>query len=392
MGRKVVGLMSGTSVDGIDAALVDIDGYGSDTKIKVINTQKFPFPEEVRKGIFNAMQPETSDVRSLCSLNVQLGYLYSEAVKGVCNSVGFSMDKLDLIGSHGQTIYHLPNPEKGYVQSTLQIGDPAVIAYETRTPVISQFRSMDIAAGGEGAPLVPYVDYLLYAQSNKSVALQNIGGIGNVTVIPAGATLGDIKASDTGPGNMMIDAACDRLFGVQYDKDGEIASKGEIITPLIDHLMEIPFLQQEPSKSTGRELFGVQLVERILSDWTEFPKNDIITTLTYFTAKTIEHHLKAFVLPINPVDQFIISGGGSYNKTLIGMIEKLLPACEVITLETIGQSSDDKEAVAFAVLANESWHGQCGNVLGATGASDRVILGQFTPDPFGKKVLNHFMV
>ncbi len=387
MSKKIVGLMSGTSIDGIDAALIDIEGCGEETALMIIRTCQVPFSEKIKERILQASHPESSDVATLCSLNVELGYLYAEAVKQVCHDAGLSLDQLDLIGSHGQTVQHLPVSEKGFVRSTLQIGDPSIIAYETKTPVISQFRSMDMAAGGEGAPLVPYADYLLYRQPDRNVALQNIGGIGNVTILPAGAGLDKVTASDTGPGNMLIDAACERLFNLPYDENGRIAAKGNVIRPMVNQLMSLDFFEQKPPKSTGREKFGASLLDRILRTWQDHPSEDIVSSLTAFTAETIGHYMRSFILKDMKVDTFIVSGGGSYNHTLMGMLKQQLPSCEVLTLEELGESSDSKEAVCFAVLANESWHGQYGNVQGATGAKERVILGQFTPDPYGRKPL-----
>ncbi|WP_214744969.1 anhydro-N-acetylmuramic acid kinase AnmK [Exiguobacterium sp. s189] len=380
----VVGLMSGTSLDGIDAALIKVSGTGLQTKTEVIEFLTYPFPKEIESEIIQSISDKNSNVQLICSLNFKLGKLFADAVKEVCKKANFPLDKLDLIGSHGQTIYHQPKHEHSFVPSTLQIGEAALIAYETDTTVISNFRAMDMAAGGQGAPLVPFTEYILYRSETKGRLLQNIGGIGNVTVIPKGASLSDMEAFDTGPGNMIIDGVCRQLFGVNYDKDGEIAGKGTVNEALLYYCMAHPYIMSSPPKSTGRELFGKQFVVKLLKKFGTLPKEDIVTTVTMFTAKSIVENYKAFVFPKTKIDEVIIGGGGSYNYTLLKMIQLLIgSSIQVKTQEDLGFSSEAKEAVAFALLANETFYRNANNVPTATGAHNPVILGNLTYPPRG---------
>jgi len=377
MKKYAVGLMSGTSLDGIDGALVELEGFGENTKVKLIEFVNEEIPEEVKNEIRQCCTMDKSSSALICSLNYKLGYLFADAVKKVCKKADFDINNLDFVGSHGQTIFHIPKAYETFTKSTLQIGEPAVIAYETGAKVVSNFRTMDIAAGGEGAPLVPYTEYLLY-RSDKNRALQNIGGIGNVTVLPKNCSLAELYAFDTGPGNMIIDEVTRRVKGVSYDKGGEFAARGNVKYILLDGLMNMNYIKKAPPKTTGRELFGSQFVDKLLEQWGSLRAEDLIATVTAFTAKSIAENYRNFIFPKYPIDEVIIGGGGSYNNTLINMIRGFLPECKVIIQEDIGYSSDAKEAIAFAVLANETLNRSCGNVTGATGAKERVILGNIT--------------
>ncbi|MGM0753920.1 MAG: anhydro-N-acetylmuramic acid kinase AnmK [Bacillota bacterium] len=381
--RLAVGLMSGTSVDGVDAALVSIEASGTDTKVELVHYSTTPFPSHVKKKIFDVMSVTESSTPLLSSLHFELGDVYADAVLKVCSEAGISVKELDFIGSHGQTVYHQPFHTEESVPSTLQIGEPSVIAYRTNTRVVSNFRSMDMAAGGEGAPLVPYTEFLLYRKEDQGRLLQNIGGIGNVTVLPKDCSLEEVFAFDTGPGNMVIDGLCERLFGLSFDENGEIAAKGTVHKEIAQKWMEWEkdFFLKEPPKSTGRELFGEVFVNRIFDEFGDFSKEDLIATATYFTALSISDAYKKFVLPKHPINEVIIGGGGSYNGTLLRMMRELLPQLDIHIQEDIGYSSDAKEAIAFALLANETLHGNPGNVPGATGAGKPVILGSITPRP-----------
>jgi anhydro-N-acetylmuramic acid kinase len=378
-----VGLMSGTSVDGVDAALVSIEGSGTDTKVELVHYSTTPFPPLVKKKIFDVMSVTESSTPLLSSLHFELGDVYADAVLRVCTEAGIPVEELSFIGSHGQTVYHQPFHTEESVPSTLQIGEPSVIAYRTNTRVVSNFRSMDMAAGGEGAPLVPYTEFLLYRKKDKGRLLQNIGGIGNVTVLPKGCSLQEVFAFDTGPGNMVIDGLCERLFGLSFDENGEIAAKGTVHKDIAQKWMEWEkdFFLKEPPKSTGRELFGEVFVNRILEEFGDLSKEDLIATATYFTALSISDAYEKFVLPKHPINEVIIGGGGSYNGTLLRMMRELLPQLDIHIQEDIGYSSDAKEAIAFALLANETLNGNPGNVPGATGANKPVILGSITPRP-----------
>lgn len=376
--KHVIGLMSGTSLDGIDAALVTIEGCGEASQVKLVDFIEVEINDELREKIKKACMPETSTVETICSLNFELGYVFANAAKAVCEKASIPIEEIDYIGSHGQTVYHIPVGTAHTMKSTLQIGEPAVIAYETKTPVVSNFRVMDMAAGGQGAPLVPYTEYLLY-KSDKNRCLQNIGGIGNVTVIPAGARLEDVFAFDTGPGNMVINEVVQELKGIPYDKDGYFASMGKVDEDLLAQLMDIDYIKEAPPKTTGRELFGKQFVLRLLEENKHLTDEDLIATVTMYTAKTIAYNYKMFIAPKLSIDEVIVGGGGSYNKTLMRMLSEELPESKVMIQEDIGYTSASKEAVAFALLANETMNGIASNVLGATGAKERVVLGNITP-------------
>ncbi|MEK4302912.1 anhydro-N-acetylmuramic acid kinase AnmK [Oceanobacillus sp. FSL K6-0251] len=383
MSKLVVGLMSGTSLDGLDASLVKIDGYGTDTEIDIIKSISWPYDGALKQELLDAMDVDKSNVGKLCSLNVKLSYSFAEAVKRVCREAGVNLEDVDLIGSHGQTVYHIPEADGSKVRSTLQIGDSSVIAYETKTMVVSNFRMMDIAAGGEGAPLIPYIDWLLYRDQHKGRILQNIGGIGNCTVMEKDSSLETIYAFDTGPGNMIIDALCRKLFQVGYDAEGAIAKKGTVHQAIAAEWMEHDFFALQPPKSTGREQFGETFTSRVIKNHKDLPYEDLVATATYFTAYSIADAYQKFVFPKTDITDIIISGGGGNNKTLITMLQSLLPSKNVYTAEQIGITADEKEAVGFAVLANETIHQQKTNVPNATGAREPVILGQITLPPYG---------
>ncbi|EKY28618.1 anhydro-N-acetylmuramic acid kinase AnmK [Clostridium celatum] len=376
-----VGLMSGTSLDGIDAALVEIDNFGKKTKIKLIEFITTSIPLDVKDEIKRACSEEQSSVDLICSLNFKLGYLFAEATKNVCNKAGITLENLDFIASHGQTIYHLPKSRDSFIPSTLQIGEPAIIAYETGVKVVSNFRVMDMASGGEGAPLVPYSEYIIYGSDEENIALQNIGGIGNVTVIPKGGDINSIFAFDTGPGNMIIDEVCQRLFKLNYDEDGKIAANGEIQNDILDDLMSHSYINAFPPKTTGREEFGQQFVDELLKKYNNKKPEDILSTVTMFTAKSIAVNYKNFIMNKVNLNKVIIGGGGAHNKTLLSYLKNELPNVSIVTQDDIGLSSDAKEAIAFVILGNETLNNNFSNVPSATGAKEKVILGNITPNP-----------
>lgn len=383
--KLIVGLMSGTSIDGIDAAIVRINEWGLRTKAELIHFISVPFSEEMQQEILQCMNVEESNIARITSMNFKLGKLFANAVKQVCKEADIPLNQIHAIGSHGQTVFHIPQETDNLVQSTLQIGEPSVIAYETGVTVISNFRSMDIAAGGEGAPLVPYTDYLIYQSDSKGRALQNIGGIGNVTVLPKGGEIKDLFAFDTGPGNMIIDEVCKKRLGLAYDRDGNWAAKGKVHKELVAAWLRNPYFHKQPPKSTGRELFGNTYTEKILKNYPEISDQDLIATVTYYTAYSIYDAYKKFVFPKVQIDEIILGGGGSYNRTLINMLKGLLPDYKIYTQEDLGFSSDAKEAIAFAILANETIHQQYANVPQATGSNTQVILGSITLSPTGDK-------
>lgn len=376
----IAGVMSGTSLDGIDVALVRIEGSGVDSKVKLIHFTTVPFRNDIKSEIQQALSIENSNVQLICSLNFKLGLCFANAVKEVCKEANFSLEQLNLIGSHGQTIYHQPEQDGNRIPSTLQIGEPAVIAYDTNTTVISNFRTMDMAAGGQGAPLVPYSEIILYRHPTKNRLLQNIGGIGNVTVIPSQKSDQNVIAFDTGPGNMIIDEVCQRLFQLPYDQNGEIAKQGRVVDEILTYCISHPFLKMNPPKSTGREQFGEKFASELLKRFEKHSKENILTTVTMFTANSIVHHYKKFILPYYEIDEVILGGGGSYNSTLVEMLRNGLKDenCAIFIQEDIGYSSEAKEAIAFAILANETYHRNPSNVPSATGAKKSVVLGNVT--------------
>lgn len=378
----LIGLMSGTSLDGIDAALTRIEGCGMETKVELVDFLTLPFSPEIKQEIMEGISLTHSNVQLVCSLNVKLGELFADAAEAICRKNHVPLGQLTAIGSHGQTMYHQPVQEGRYIPSTLQIGEPAIIAYRTNTLVVSNFRPMDMAAGGQGAPLVPYTELILYRSQTKSRLLQNIGGIGNVTVIPRGAAGDDVYAFDTGPGNMIIDELCRMLFELPYDKNGELAGQGKVDEQLLTACMSIPYIMQRPPKSTGRELFGKPFVEQLVKDHAHLSKHDLLATMTMFTAESIAQNYRHFVFPRVKADEVIVGGGGSYNHTLLRMLrERLANDCLVLTQEDLGFSSEAKEAIAFAILANETLHRLPGNLPTATGAREPVILGNITLPP-----------
>ncbi|PET93599.1 anhydro-N-acetylmuramic acid kinase [Bacillus cereus] len=379
----IAGIMSGTSLDGIDVALVHIEGSGVDSKVELIHFTTVPFCKDIKNEIQQSLSLENSNVQLICNLNFKLGLCFANAVKEVCKESNISLEKLDLIGSHGQTIYHQPKQDGTMIPSTLQIGEPAVIAYETKTTVISNFRTMDMAAGGQGAPLVPYSEIILYRHQTKNRLLQNIGGIGNVTVIPSQLSEKSVIAFDTGPGNMVIDEVCQRLFQLSYDQNGKVAKQGVVVEEILTFCMNHPFLKMSPPKSTGREQFGEEFVSELLKQYEKHSKENILTTVTMFTASSIVHQYKEFILPYYEIDEVFLGGGGSYNRTLVEMIRYGLKdeKCDIFIQEDIGYSSEAKEAIAFAILANETYHRNPSNVPSATGAKKSVVLGNTTFPP-----------
>ncbi|MEG0823549.1 MAG: anhydro-N-acetylmuramic acid kinase AnmK [Erysipelotrichaceae bacterium] len=377
-----IGLMSGTSLDGIDAVLCEITGSKETTSVEQLGFVTVPYSNDLVEKIKASCDISTSDVQTICSLNFELGKAFSKAVTMLLEETQFDK-KIDFIATHGQTIYHLPHANNKYEASTLQIGEPAILAYDHHTKVISNFRVMDIAAKGEGAPMVPYSEYILYNKKNKTTVLQNIGGIGNVTILPAKGTIEDVYAFDTGPGNMMIDEAMKQLYNKNYDKSGETAAKGQVIEELLQKLLSNPYINKIPPKTTGREMFGKQYITPLIKEYKKYNKEDIITTLTKFTALTIALNYKMFIMNRHTIDTVIIGGGGAHNTTLLNYIKEELEDIEVITQEEAGYSSDSKEAIAFVILGNETLHGNSSNIKLATGAKHSVILGNITPNPWG---------
>ena len=377
--KKLIGLMSGTSADGIDACLVEISGNGIHTKINIHGFDTYPYDERTRTSILEACNPETCTVDKVCYLNFHLGRLFAQAAKSIANKAHIPINDIDLIGSHGQTIYHLP-----MLHATLQIGEPSVIAQETGVTTVADFRPRDMAAGGQGAPLVPYVDFILFRDKEKGRALQNIGGIANVTFLPPDCNINDILAFDTGPGNMLIDRIAELVTDnlSHFDEDGNLAAKGKVNNNLLSSLLKHPYLSKSPPKTTGREEFGKPFADKFYKDavHTGIKDIDILTTVTAFTAKTIADGYKQWILPKHHISEVILSGGGSYNNTLVKfLVQYLGPSIKVCPISNFGIAPNAKEALAFAILANETISGNPNNVPSATGAKEAVIMGKILP-------------
>ena len=374
----VAGLMSGTSIDGIDVALVEISGKGFEQKVELRAFHSIPYSRRVRQAILGISNAETH-ISKISQTNFLLGELFAEAIAEVCKRSSVPLKEIALVGSHGQTIYHQAEASDMFghmVAGTLQIGEPAVIAERTGAPVVADFRPADIAAGGQGAPLVPYVDYLLYRDAKLGRVALNIGGMANVTAIPPGAGPKAVLAFDTGPGNMVIDALVSQFSrGTEsFDRDGRMAASGKINEGLLRQLMKSAYLGQTPPKSAGREQFGEEFVLGLLRRGSQ--PADLVATATAFTARSIADGIESFVKPRMPVDQLIVSGGGLRNPRIMDRLRDSLPHVEVLASDDFGIDSDAKEALAFAVLAYETYHRRPANLPSATGARHPCILGK----------------
>lgn len=384
--RLVVGLMSGTSCDGIDACLVRITGNSTNTTFDIIGHETWPFSNTIRKLILDASDRETGTVDKICRLNFTLGKLFADAVKFICNKCSIPVSEIDIIGSHGQTIYHIPKSKSSgddTLGSTFQIGEPSVIAQETGITTIADFRTRDVAAGGEGGPLTAYADYVLFRDYREGRAIQNIGGIANVTFIPDSCSINDVIAFDTGPGNMIIDRFMEIITNGKsnYDKNGELASKGKLNQDLLKRLCLHPYMAKRPPKTTGREEFGLQFSDNLYKE-IERDKIDVLdalTTVTAFTAKSISDSYKKFIAPTHTISEVIVCGGGVFNKTLLKYLKDYLEDVKVRRIDDFNIPSEAKEALSFAILANETICGNPGNVPSATGAKEQVVLGKIVP-------------
>lgn len=367
-----IGLMSGTSLDGVDVALVDLsEGY----QLKAFITYPYSddFKARLRRNLFN----DTSTVQELCSLNFELGYIFVEGIKQLLRDTRVDLKEISFIASHGQTFWHNPNQMDGFCSSTLQLGEPSVIAYAFNKTVVSNFRVMDMVAKGSGAPLIPFSEYIIFKSEDQNIALQNIGGIGNVTYLKKKAKLEEIIAFDTGPGNMLIDGAMKFLFKAEYDHNGETAQKGQIIEPLLEELLSDEYFKQSPPKTTGREKYNDVFINKVIEKASGYSNYDIIATLTAFTASSI---VKGCLDFLPPIDLMIVGGGGGYNMQLMKLIKEYAPF-RVITQEEYGYRSDAKEAIGFVVLGDMTLKHLPSNVPSATGAECPVILGNITPPP-----------
>jgi anhydro-N-acetylmuramic acid kinase len=363
---RVAGIMSGTSLDGVDVAVVDIHK----SKIETVAHRSTPYPQEIRKAIL-AVSNTTTTTAAISLLNFQLGEIYAEAVR----RAGVPLKTIKLIGCHGQTIFH----QGAKPVNTMQIGEAAVIAERTGIPVVSDFRVRDVAAGGQGAPLVPFVDFLLFRHKKKGRIALNLGGIANFTLIPANAKPDEVIAFDTGPGNMVIDALTTELTGGKqlFDRGGAIAAAAHVDRKLLDRLLRDSYYKRKPPKSAGREQYGDEFVAKLRATGLLLP--DLIATATALTAATVALGIRQVVKPEMRVSELIVSGGGMHNRQLMGNLAALLPELRIATTNEFGIDGDAKEAIAFAVLAYRTHQGRPGNLPGATGAKHPVVLGKLTP-------------
>src|SRR5580658_2287383 len=399
----VAGVMSGTSADGVNVALVRFASEQAGPRERsssrqnhratftLLAREQYPFPARVRRTILAMMNAELARVADLARLNFLLGELYAEALTKTARQ---HRVKIDLIGCHGQTLYHQGSPQRFLGRKlavTWQTGEAAVIASRLGVPVVSDFRPADMAAGGKGAPLVPFLDYLLYRNPTVSRVAQNIGGIANLTAIPAGASLDQLIAFDTGPGNMVIDAVMEELFRKRYDRNGRIAASGRVLDHVITQLLRAPFFRHKPPRTAGREEFGREYLSRFLQLCHGAAKPDVVATATALTARSMADALRRFVMPkFIPLAttargkpggrQMIVSGGGAKNSTLMAMLQEAVAPLSIGLhfSDEFGVPAEAKEAVAFALLAHETWHRRPGNVPSATGAKRPAILGKIS--------------
>jgi anhydro-N-acetylmuramic acid kinase len=412
----VAGVMSGTSADGINVALVNVRGAGFDTHFELLAHHEYPYPRPVRRAVLDAMNAGRANMADLARLNFLLGELYAAAVLATQKKAGM---KVEIVGCHGQTLYHQGevSPYLGKkIAATWQAGEGAITAARVGAPVISDFRPADMAAGGKGAPLVPFLDYLVYRDVQVGRIVQNLGGIANLTAIPAGASPEDVVAFDTGPGNMVVDAVMERLYGKPYDRDGRIAAKGRLLGAVLKVLLQHSFLRRKPPKTAGREEFGWEFVAEFLRRCGRARKEDVVATATALTARSIGEAVKrsvfspsvkrsvfspsgakahvettsngtAEVVPSRKqrgaeatFSDYIVSGGGAKNRTLIAMLRgEVGPLGLTLRFsDEFGVPSSAKEAVAFALLAYETWHRRPSNIPSATGARGPAILGKIS--------------
>jgi anhydro-N-acetylmuramic acid kinase len=376
----VAGVMSGTSADGINVALVRV-GQGR-TGLKLVGHAEYPYPKAVRKFVLATMNSQQAGVADLARLSFLLGELYADAVLATQRRF---RTKAELIGCHGQTIYHQGESARFLgrrLAVTWQTGEGSVIAARVGVPVVSDFRPADMAAGGKGAPLVPFLDFLLYRDSRVGRIVQNIGGVANLTAIPAGAASLQLIAFDTGPGNMVIDAVMEKLFHKPYDRDGRMAASGRVLGRVVADTLRDPFFRQRPPKTAGREEFGREFTANFVRRCRPAAPRDTVATATALTARSIADSLQRFVLkkPGGTYREFIVSGGGAKNSTLISMLTaELRPlGLKIRSSDEFGIPSDAKEAAAFALLAYETWNRRPSNVPSATGAREPAVLGKIS--------------
>lgn len=379
--RVVVGLMSGTSADGVDAAVVKIQRRGAKRSVTPVSFQTFPYPRTLKRRILRLMHGEVAGAEEIASLDVGVGGCFAAAALSAIGRAGISLRRVDLIGSHGQTVCHRPRESE---PATLQLGEPAVIAERTGITTVADFRPGDVAAGGEGAPLVPYAHFILFAHPKFTRAIHNLGGISNLTLLPAAVDAREITAFDTGPGNMVIDGLCRRLSRGRraFDLNGAQAQRGRVDEDLLRSLLRHPYFSRRPPKSTGAEDFGAEFVARLLrrARRKRLGAADLLATATALTARSIGKAYRELVLPrIRKLNEIYFAGGGRRNRALMAMLKEELPFARVGVVEELGFDGDALEAQAFALLAYEAVEGVAANLPRVTGARHPVVLGKITP-------------
>lgn len=380
--RRIIGLMSGTSLDAIDVAMVRIEKHGPTAKVKLEHFREFPYPPKIRSVVRELFDPKRARIDDICRYDFILGEVFAAAVLRLLKETRIKAESVDLIASAGQTIWHDPElsivePDVDWIdgplqtRSTFAIGQSAVIAERTGIITVGDLRVRDIAAGGQGAPLVPYFDWVLLRHKSRGRCIQNIGGIGNVTYIPPKANWDQVIAFDTGPGNMIIDElAWVATNGRQtYDVDGALGEIGKVRDELLDRWMSDPYFAKSPPKTTGRELFGAQFAKRITEESPDIDIHDLIATATALTAESIARAYRDFVQPLGPIHEVMLAGGGAKNPTLVRMIQERMPKRKLL----IYKASEAKEAMAMAMIANDSVVGLVTNVAGATGGRPTVL-------------------
>lgn len=380
--RLALGLMSGTSCDGLDMALIEVRGSGRQTRFRLLAGQSVKYSETQRRELLAFLNPAQNDALALSQLNFYLAEIWAEMVLRFLKEQRLTPQQVDVIGSHGQTVWHQPAAQHFIdrpVASTLQLGDPSVLAQLTGIPVIGDFRVADMALGGQGAPLIPYFDWLFFSRFKENILAVNIGGISNFTFVPADGAFDKVQAFDCGPGNMLLDQIAHHFFKVEYDAQGRLARQGAFSQKLFDALSEHdPFIKQSPPKSTGREQYGREFVNFILkkAGRLKLSGHDILHTLTRYTAFAIYENYRLFVAPRHKVEKVAVGGGGSRNIFLMVMLQEYFKEAMVQSTQSYDLDDDFKEAVGFAVLANETLHGRPSNVPQVTGARGPAMLGK----------------
>ncbi len=377
----VIGLMSGTSMDGIDSALCSISVKEKRPEIELIHFITRPYPKKLKQFLLDSINGNPVTPQEISQHNAVIGGLFAETAIETAENVGIGIEKVDLIGSHGQTLWHQPKPEELYgkaVRSTLQIGESSVIRAKTGIVTVGDFRPADVALGGEGAPLIPYFDYKLFNSNEETRLLLNIGGISNITFLPKGGTIEDVRAFDTGPGNMVVDQLMQTLYRKQYDTDGIIALKGKVCEPMVDELLLHPFIVKFPPKSTGREDFGKTFTDDFLDKAKDYnlSRDAIIATASELTCRAIHYNATEFLPDYYPVNRIILSGGGIFNRFFLDGLERYFRDSEVDSIEAHGLHPEAKEAAAFAYFAVETVKGNPINLPAVTGARKRAVLGK----------------